>query len=171
MDNATRRLSANLLRTIAKGGAEVRLIQTCSVEILSGPDVGKNAKMDKPIYRIGSHESNDLVLADDSVSKHHLEIAIAPDGYRVTDLSSSNGTFMGGVKIGEVTVVEPVTLTIGTTTLRVSPAAVEAEIPASTRTSFGSVLGRSVAMRELFEQLDAVAKSDCSVLIEGETGT
>ncbi len=44
-------------------------------------------------------------------------------------------------------------------------------MPASTRTSFGSVLGRSVAMRELFEQLDAVAKSDCSVLIEGDTGT
>jgi two-component system, NtrC family, response regulator GlrR len=32
------------------------------------------------------------------------------------------------------------------------------------------VLGRSVAMRELFEQLDAVAKSDCSVLIDGDTG-
>ena len=43
-------------------------------------------------------------------------------------------------------------------------------MPASTRTSFGSVLGRSVAMRELFEQLEAVAESDCSVLIEGETG-
>src|SRR6185369_10905035 len=145
--------------------------QTCSVEILSGPDVGKNAKMDKPLYRIGSHESNYLVLTDDSISKHHLEIAVAPDGYRVTDLSSSNGTFMGGVKVGEVTIVEPVTLTCGTTTLRVSPAPIEAEVPASTRTSFGSVLGRSVAMRELFEQLDAVAKSDCSVLIEGETGT
>jgi pSer/pThr/pTyr-binding forkhead associated (FHA) protein len=122
MDNATRRLTGNLFRVVAKGGAEVRLIQTCAVEILSGPDVGKSAKMDKPLYRIGSHESNDLVLADDSVSKHHLEIAVVPDGYRVTDLSSSNGTFMGGVKVGEVTILEPVTLTIGTTTLRVSPA-------------------------------------------------
>jgi DNA-binding NtrC family response regulator len=171
MDNATRRLTGNLFRVVAKGGAEVRLIQTCTVEILSGPDVGKSAKMDKPLYRIGSHESNDLVLTDDSVSKHHLEIAVAPDGYRIVDLSSSNGTFMGGVKIGEVTIVEPVTLSIGTTTIRVAPAPIEAEVPASTRTSFGSVLGRSVAMRELFEQLDAVAKSDCSVLIEGETGT
>src|ERR1700751_1149022 len=93
MDNATRRLSANLLRTVAKGGAEVRLIQTCTVEILSGPDVGKSARLDKPLYRIGSHESNDLVLTDDSVSKHHLEISVAPDGYRVLGLSSSNGTF------------------------------------------------------------------------------
>src|SRR5206468_2554017 len=66
--------------------------------------------------------------------------------------------------------IEPVTLQIGTTTIKIAPAPVEAEVPASTRTSFGSVLGRSVAMRELFEQLDAVSQSDCSVLIEGETG-
>jgi two-component system response regulator GlrR len=171
MENATRRLSGNLFRVVAKGGAEVRLIHTCTVEILSGPDVGKSARIERPLYRIGSHESNDLVLGDDSVSKHHLEINVGPDGYRIVDLSSSNGTFMGAVRVGEVTVVEPVTLTLGTTTLKISPVPVEAEVPASTRTSFGSVLGRSVAMRELFEQLDAVSNSDCSVLIEGETGT
>jgi transcriptional regulator with GAF, ATPase, and Fis domain len=170
MDNATRRLSANLFRVVARGGAEVRLIQTCTVEVLAGPDVGKSVRMDKPLYRIGSHESNDLVLADDSVSKHHLELSVVPDGYRLVDLSSSNGTFMGGVKVGEIAIVEPVTLQLGTTTLKIAPASIEAEVPASTRTSFGSVLGRSVAMRELFEQLDAVAKSECSVLIEGETG-
>ena len=49
MDNATRRLSANLFRVVAKGGAEVRVIQTCAVEILSGPDVGKSARVDKPL--------------------------------------------------------------------------------------------------------------------------
>src|SRR5258708_5494303 len=170
MEDATRRLSGNLYRVVAKGGAEVRLMHTCTVEILSGPDVGKSARIDKPLYRIGSHESNDLVIGDDSGSKHHPEISVVPDGYRILDLSSSNGTFMGGVRLGEITIVEPVTLTLGTTSLKIAPAPVEAEVPASTRTSFGSVLGRSVAMRELFEQLDAVAKSDCSVLIEGETG-
>jgi transcriptional regulator with GAF, ATPase, and Fis domain len=159
-----------LSRVVARDGAEVRLIHTCAVEILSGPDVGKSARIDKPLYRIGSHESNDLVLGDDSVSKHHLEISVALDGYRIVDLSSSNGTFMGGVRVGEITIIEPATLMLGTTTLKIAPAPVEAEVPASARTAFGSVLGRSVAMRELFEQLDAVAKSDCSVLIEGETG-
>jgi two-component system nitrogen regulation response regulator GlnG len=172
MENATRRLSGQLFRLVARGGGggEVRLIQTCSVEILSGSDVGKVARIDKPLYRIGSHESNDLVLADDSVSKHHLEIGVSSDGYRIVDLSSSNGTFLGAVRLGEVTIVEPATLQLGTTSLRIVPAPTEAEVPASTRSHFGSVLGRSVAMRELFEQLDAVAKSDCSVLIEGDTG-
>ena len=37
-------------------------------------------------------------------------------------------------------------------------------MPASALAASASVLGRSVAMRELFEQLEAVAKSDCSVL-------
>jgi DNA-binding NtrC family response regulator len=169
-NDATRRLSGNLYRVVAKDGAEVRLMHTCAVEILSGPDVGKSARIDKPLYRIGSHESNDLVLSDDSVSKHHLEISVVPDGYRIVDLSSSNGTFMGTVRVGEISIVEPATLTLGTTSLKIVPAPLEAEVPASTRHSFGSVLGSSVAMRELFEQLDAVSKSDCSVLIEGETG-
>jgi two-component system response regulator GlrR len=171
VDHATRRLAASHLRVIDKNGAEVRLMQTCTLEILSGPDAGRAARIDKPIYRIGSHESNDFVLADDAVSKHHLEITTVPEGYRIADLSSSNGTFLGGIKVGEISVVEPVTLTLGTTTLKIAPAAAEAEVPASTRTRFGSVLGGSLAMRELFEQLDAVAHSDCSVLIEGETGT
>ncbi|HEX4459415.1 MAG TPA: sigma 54-interacting transcriptional regulator [Polyangia bacterium] len=170
METATRRLTGQLCRLVARDGADVRLMQTCTVEILSGRDVGKVARIDKPLYRIGAHESNDLVLADDAVSKHHLEVGVGSDGYRVVDLSSSNGTFMGAVRVADVTICEPVTLQLGTTSIRIVPAAAEAEVPASTRSSFGSVLGRSVVMRELFEQLDAVAKSDCSVLIEGDTG-
>ena len=36
--------------------------------------------------------------------------------------------------------------------------------------SFG-IIGNSLVMQELFNRLDKVAKEDCSVLIEGETGT
>src|SRR5262249_41827235 len=54
--------------------------------------------------------------------------------------------------------------------LRIAPTDEEAEVPASERTQFGNVLGRSVVMRELFGQLEAVAQSDVSVLLEGETG-
>jgi transcriptional regulator with GAF, ATPase, and Fis domain len=170
VQDATRRLPRTHFRVVDKGGAEVRLMQTCAVTVVAGPDAGSSARIDKPLYRIGSHESNDLVLADDAVSKHHLEVSVAEDGYRIVDLSSSNGTFLGGVKVGEITVAEPVALTLGTTTLQIAPAPIEAEVPASPRARFGSVLGRSVAMRELFEQLAAVAQTDCSVLIEGETG-
>jgi two-component system, NtrC family, response regulator GlrR len=166
----TRRLTANVVRQIARGDAEVRLMQTCIVEVVAGAGVGTVARMEKPTFAIGSHESNDLVLDDDAVSKHHVELSVGPDGYRIVDLSSSNGTFLGAVRIADVTIYEPVTLSLGTTTLKIAPASIEKEVPASARVKFGTVLGRSVVMRELFEQLEAVSRADCSVLIEGETG-
>jgi DNA-binding NtrC family response regulator len=145
-------------------------MQTCTVEVLAGPDGGKSVKVERPSFSIGTHETNDLVLTDDAVSKHHLEIHVVPDGYRIVDLSSSNGSYLGGVRITDITVIEPVTLQLGTTTLRITPQMGEKEVPASGSDRFGSVLGRSVVMREAFEQLKAVAKAECSVLIEGETG-
>jgi DNA-binding NtrC family response regulator len=167
----TRRLSMNVTRVVARDGGDVRVIQTCAVEVLSGPSSGLRADVEKPLFRIGAHETNDLVLADETVSQHHLELSVAPDGYRVVDLSSSNGTFLGPVRVSDITIVEPLTLQVGNSTIRISPGAVEKEVPASPRGKFGSVLGRSVVMRELFDQLEAVSASDCSVLIEGETGS
>src|SRR5437899_1999515 len=36
---------------------------------------------------------------------------------------------------------------------------------------FGSLIGRSPAMRQLFAQLDRIAPTQTTVLVEGETGT
>jgi DNA-binding NtrC family response regulator len=166
----TRRLTSNLTRTVQRGDSEIRLMQTCTVEVLAGPNGGASVRVEKPSFAVGSHETNDLVLADDAVSKHHLELHLQPDGYRIVDLSSSNGTFLGGVRITDITITEPVTLSLGTSTIRITPLVGEKELPASGGDRFGTVLGRSVVMREMFEQLKAVAKADCSVLIEGETG-
>jgi DNA-binding NtrC family response regulator len=63
-----------------------------------------------------------------------------------------------------------VVLQLGQTTLRLGPGAVEREVPAATASEFGPLVGRSLPMRELFAQLADVAKSDCAVLLQGETG-
>src|SRR5438270_2491545 len=157
-------------RAVEDGKNTVRVLRTCLIEILAGPDAGRRERLERPHYRVGTQASNDLVLTDETVSKQHLEIAVVSDGYRISDLDSSNGTFAGSMRLGELTVIEPVTLQLGNTTLRLSPTDEEAEVPASSHTQFGLVRGRSLAMRELFEQLEAVAQSDCSVLLEGETG-
>ena len=138
----TRRLSMNVTRVVARDGGVVRVIHTCAVEVLSGPSSGLRAQVEKPLYRIGAHETNDLVLADETVSQHHLELSVAPDGYRLVDLSSSNGTFLGSVRLSDVTIVEPVTLQLSNSSQRnISPATTEKEVPASSRAvSFGSVL-------------------------------
>src|SRR6516165_10294690 len=109
----TRRLSMNVTRVVARDAGEVRLIQTCAVEVLSGPSSGRSARVERPLYRIGAHPTNDLVLEDETVSQHHVELSVGPDGYRVLDLSSSNGTFFGPVRVSDITIVEPVTLQLG----------------------------------------------------------
>src|SRR5262245_9888917 len=49
---------------------------------------------------IGSHASNDFVVADDAtVSRFHCEITSTPQGFVVRDLDSKNGTVLDGVRI------------------------------------------------------------------------
>src|SRR3954471_8395404 len=157
-------------RAVAGDTRTVRVLRTCEIEVLQGPDRGLQTRLSRPLFRVGTQASNDLVLTDPTVSKQHLEISVVAEGYRIVDLDSSNGTYMGSARVGQLTVLEPVQLQLGETLLRISPTDEEAEVPASPRAQFGSVRGRSVAMRELFEQLEAVSQSDCSVLLEGETG-
>jgi len=60
---------------------------------------------------------------------------------------------------------------IGATVIRASAVEEAVIVPLSTRERFGSLLGRSVAMREVFAVLERAAPTDATVLIEGETGT
>ena len=45
---------------------------------------------------IGADALNDLVLRDPTVSRFHCEVRLAPEGARVRDLGSLNGTFIAG---------------------------------------------------------------------------
>jgi DNA-binding NtrC family response regulator len=157
-------------RVVRRADGPVRVMQGWLARVVDGKQAGETKLIDRPVFRVGSHPSNDLVVADETVSKQHLEIAVVDDGYRVTDLGSSNGTMLGGVRVGEVTVRREVELELGERRVRLTPSADEVEVAASKQTSFGKLLGRSVAMRELYGQLEVVAKSDCSVILEGETG-
>jgi len=158
-------------RVVGDGARAVRVLRGCDLEVLAGPGRGTQARLDKPCFRVGSHASNDLQLPDETVSRHHLEIRCEPEGYRIFDLDSSNGTFLGGARLGEILVTGAVELELGATRLRIAPGGDETEVPGSTATRFGALQGRSIAMRELFAQLEAVAKSDATVLLEGETGS
>jgi DNA-binding NtrC family response regulator len=157
-------------RVVQRGGQTVRLVRACRVEVLAGPDAGLTLEVTQTRFGIGSHASNEVALSDTTVSRHHLEVEATPTGYRVSDLGSSNGTFSGDLRLGEVLAAAPLTLQLGQTTLRLGAGDVESEVPASAESRFGELVGRSLGMRELFAQLAQVAASDCSVLLEGETG-
>ena len=56
---------------------------------------GTRHMLDSDAYLIGRHSSNDLSIADPSVSRQHAEIHRRPDGiFRITDLDSMNGVFV-----------------------------------------------------------------------------
>ncbi len=48
---------------------------------------------------IGRGRDNDLLLPHPQVSQHHARIDVTADGASITDLGSSNGTFVGGAEL------------------------------------------------------------------------
>jgi hypothetical protein len=47
-------------------------------------------------YRLGAHDDNDVVVQQKDVSRHHAVLTAFDGRFRVTDLSSKNGTFVNG---------------------------------------------------------------------------
>jgi DNA-binding NtrC family response regulator len=119
---------------------------------------------------VGAHASCDLVLADPQVSRRHAELAITPQGIRVKDLGSTNGTWYQGTRVTEAVVPAGATIKVGDTPVRIAPTDAPS-LPPSDRDHFGHMAGKSVAMRELFAVLEMAAPSDATILIEGESGT
>ena len=142
------------------------------LEVIAGPDRGKKLVTAEPILTVGSAAQNALVLRDAGVSRHHLRLEATPDGVLVADLDSTNGTLLGAVGLREVLLGEAaVELRLADTVLRITPLGDEEEIPLESGDRFGSVLGQSAPMRELFHKLARASAQDVTVLLEGETGT
>ncbi len=52
---------------------------------------------------VGRLPDNDLQIEDDSVSSHHGEITYDGNAHQLTDLGSTNGTFVNGEQVTEAT--------------------------------------------------------------------
>lgn len=65
---------------------------------------------------LGRGSEADIVVADQGVSRRHLELQITADGAVIaSDLGSTNGTFVEGHQVPAATLVDGNTLTIGRT--------------------------------------------------------
>jgi transcriptional regulator with GAF, ATPase, and Fis domain len=109
-------------------------------------------------------------LSDAKVSGLHCEIRLDDRGYRLRDLDSTNGTFVGGIRINDVYIQPGAQIAVGSTRMKFEPLGESVELEISERDRLGGMLGRSVKMRELFARLEKLAATDTTVLITGETG-
>ena len=145
--------------------------RTIQVEVTSGPNAGHVAELCGPEARIGSGKSASLVLFDPAVSRHHLSIRLEPNGVRVLDAGSRNGTTLDGVRVKDAYARDGSIVVVGGTSLRLRLTNGVVDLPLSRRERFGGMIGQSVAMRQLFTLLERIAPTDDSVLVQGETGS
>jgi two-component system, NtrC family, response regulator HydG len=120
---------------------------------------------------VGQGDACDLRLADARASRRHAAFDLADRSLRLTDLNSTNGTFVNGAEVFEGLLRGGEIVRIGQTTLRVDlvvPATMVAVSPAA---RFGRLIGASPPMRRLYPLLERLSASDVSVVLEGETGT
>ena len=141
------------------------------VEVIAGPDKKLRRELTADRIVIGSHPDCDVPLTDPTVSRQHCEIALVRGGYTIRDLDSTNGTFIDKLRVAEVTIDRDTRMRVGESTLRITPLDSSVVLPLAPTTSFGPLLGRSPAMRRVFERLARVAPTAITVLLLGESGT
>ncbi|WP_340537763.1 FHA domain-containing protein FhaB/FipA [Nocardioides sp. GXZ039] len=79
------------------------------VAVTQGGNTGATAPLDRAPILIGRGSDAAIRLDDDYVSTRHARIAASGDQWFVEDLGSTNGTYIGNVRI-----TQPTTITLGT---------------------------------------------------------
>ncbi len=120
---------------------------------------------------IGCGSQADVQLLDPLVSRAHARLVPQPDGVRLVDLESLNGTLIGALKVHDVTLAQQTTFMVGETPLELSFRPEPLSVQLSPRTTFGEAFGASRSMRHVFAQLESVVDRDVTVLLEGASGT
>jgi DNA-binding NtrC family response regulator len=157
--------------TEVRGGVATRRLHGCELSVVRGPDKGKKVSVTTQRFRVGALPGNELTLTDPAVSGHHFELLLEADGYRLRDLGSKNGTFVGDLRVRDVLLPDKAHIDIGDTRIRFRTGGADIDVPASPKLGFGPLVGGSLAMRELFAELARIAEHGSTVLITGETGT
>jgi transcriptional regulator with GAF, ATPase, and Fis domain len=139
--------------------------------VVDGPSRGARVHIEGGVARVGSAGGNHLALADTTVSRVHCELRAQSDVIVVKDCGSTNGTFVEGVRLRDGAVKAGTTVRVGNSAFRIEAAGAASFLPVSERTSFGELVGASLAMRRVYAVLERIAGTSATLLIEGETGT
>ncbi len=70
--------------------------------VITEPDKSPRRVVLEGVLELG-RECDGEIVTDNEVSRRHLKLLPSPNGLKVVDLGSSNGTMVNGVKISEPT--------------------------------------------------------------------
>ncbi|MDQ4214770.1 FHA domain-containing protein FhaB/FipA [Microbacterium sp. ASV81] len=92
----------------AKAGGPATTATVSKLVITSGPKAGLEIPLGTEPMSIGRSSESGLVIRDDYTSSHHARLLLWGEQWMIQDLDSTNGTFLGGERVGA-----PVAVTIG----------------------------------------------------------
>ncbi|MEO7096004.1 MAG: sigma 54-interacting transcriptional regulator, partial [Polyangiales bacterium] len=167
------RLAGQLSEMLGRS-SELHLV-AMDLLVVDGPDAGQQFRLDPGTSRLGTSAGCQVRLTDKTVSRVHCELELQRSSVRVVDDGSTNGTTIDGVPIQRADLRPGPLLRVGSSSLRLQRSDEPLVVPLSKLDHFGDasarLLGRSVEMRRIYAILERAARSDVTVLVQGETGT
>ncbi|MGC4117021.1 MAG: sigma 54-interacting transcriptional regulator [Myxococcales bacterium] len=116
---------------------------------------------------VGSGERASVQLDDPFVSATHARLERSEGGFKVVDLASKNGTFVGAARVVEAVVPLGCPVRVGQTELVLKkPEKSDTGVPV-----FEGMVGGGEAMRKVYETIERVAPAQAAVAIFGESGS
>jgi len=98
-------------------------------------------------------------------------IFLKPDGIFIKDLDSTNGVLLKGVRISQGKLENKTEFQIGNTLLIFETDSKSSEIIPSDQNRYCRMVGRSKAIRKIFNLIETIAPTPATVLLQGQTGT
>src|SRR5690242_2854985 len=83
--------------TVALKMRDAMPVRTAVISVIEGPDQGRRWEGEQGT--IGTARDSDLALTDETVSGYHVRAVALKAGIQIADFGSTNGTFLGAVKI------------------------------------------------------------------------
>jgi diguanylate cyclase (GGDEF)-like protein len=80
--------------------SSVRPGDACIV-VIYGPEIGRRMPLSTAPFDIGRSSKNDLFIDQESISRHHARITFDGSSYLVSDMNSTNGTFVNDHPVKE----------------------------------------------------------------------
>lgn len=165
LDQETRSLTIRLGDGLAVEVERARLL------VEEGPDQGAEFLLPEWPATLGRGREADFPLRDPAVSRAHLRVLPCSDGWRLEDLGSRSGTYLGGERIETAVLEDGARLRLGGTLLvfRVGRSTVRSA-PEEAGELRGQI-GASDVMRRTFGLVRKLADMELPVLVRGESGT